>query len=95
MSKLITAMIAVTFVGLSFSVAAADDMKMKEGKMGMMDMKMMDADKDGMVSEGEMMKMFKKMDKDQDGMLDAKEQKMMMGDGMMKDDKMMKDEKKK
>ena len=95
MSKLLTAMIAGTFAGISFSVAAADDMKMKEGNMGMMDMKMMDGDKNGMVSEGEMMMMFKKMDKDQNGMLDAKEQKMMMSGEMMKDDKMMKDETKK
>lgn len=84
MSKLLTAIIAVTFVGSSFSVAAAEDMEMKEGKMGMMDMKMMDENKDGMVSESEMMMMFKKMDKDQDGMLNAKEHEMMMGGGMMK-----------
>ena len=95
MSKLLTAMIAVTFVGISFSVPAADDMKMKEGKMGMMDMKMMDGDKDGMVSENEMMMMFKTMDKDKNGMLDMNEQKMMMSSEMMKDDKMMKDETKK
>ncbi len=89
MSKLLNTLIAAASVGISFSVAAADDMKMKDG-MGMMDMKMMDADKDGMVSADEMMMMFKKMDKDQNGMLDSKEHKMMMGGGMMKDEMMKK-----
>lgn len=90
MSKLLTTLVAVTFIGTSFSAIAADDMKMKEGKMGMMDMHM-DTDKNGMISESEMMAMFKKMDKNGDGMLDAKEHKMMMSGGMMKDDKMMHD----
>jgi len=41
-------------------------------------MKMMDANKDGMISENEHMKMFTTMDKNKDGMLDTGEQKMMM-----------------
>ncbi len=53
-------------------------MKMKGGGMGMMDMKMMDTNKDGMISENEHMKMFTTMDKNKDGMLDTGEQKMMM-----------------
>ena len=54
------------------------EMKMKGGEMGMMDMKMMDTDKDGMISKDEHMKMFTTMDKNKDGMLDTGEQKMMM-----------------
>lgn len=77
MTKLAYAAFAAALATITCS-AVADDMKMKGGEMGMMNMEMMDTDKDGMISEDEHMKMFTTMDKNKDGMMDAGEQKMMM-----------------
>ena len=89
MSKLLSAVIAASIIGLSVSAIAADDMK--HGKGMNMDMKAMDADSDGTVSKDEYMKyqesQYDKMKKNKDGTVDMKDMGMMHG-GMMKGDRM-------
>ncbi|MBA3562604.1 MAG: hypothetical protein H0W33_01055 [Gammaproteobacteria bacterium] len=88
MTRLSSTCLIAAILATTFSAAANEEMNMREGEMsmGMMDMKMMDKNADGMVSEDEFMeaneKMFSKMDKNKDGMMDAEEQKKMKG--MMK-----------
>ena len=98
-----TTLVAVLFgaglVGCAQDSMKKDGMPMKDGMrmesgmsmskgMGMgMDMKMMDTNKDGMISKEEFMKhhesMFDKMKKDSNDMVSMKDMHMMM-DGMMK-----------
>ena len=77
---------ALLFAGLSG--CAQDGMMMRHGSMqggagmkGGMDMKMMDTDKDGMISKQEFMKhhesMYDKMKKDSNGMVSMKDMQMM------------------
>lgn len=88
MTRLSSTCLIAVILATTFSAAANEEMNMREGEMsmGMMDMKRMDKNADGMVSEDEFMeaneKMFSKMDKNKDGMMDAEEQKKMKG--MMK-----------
>ena len=91
------ALAAAALLAAALPALAADNM----GKgMGMeMDMKMMDTNKDGMISKEEFMKhheaMWEKMKKNKAGMVDMKDMGMMHGDGMKKgagtEDKMKKD----
>ena len=91
MSKSNSIVFAAILMAAAVSSMAADNM----GKgMGMeMDMKMMDTNKDGMISKDEFMKyheaMWNKMKKNKGGMVDMKDMGMMHGD-MMKGDNMMK-----
>ena len=89
MNKPVLALAASTFLGISLSVFAADDMKHSKDMM-----KMMDANGDGMIAKDEFMKhhekMYEGMKKNKEGMVDMKEMQM-MHDGMMKDHAMMKD----
>ena len=93
MNKLLSILLGAAFVSAAASVAAADDMKQGKGMAMGMDMKMMDTNKDGMISKEEFMKhheaMWEKMKKNKNGMVDIKDMNM-MHDMMMKDDKMMK-----
>lgn len=79
MIKLAYAVFAAALATITCS-AVADDMKMKGGEMGMMNMEMMDTNKDGMVSEDEHMKVFTTMDENKDGMVDTGEIEMMMSE---------------
>ncbi len=83
MKKLFSILLGTAFAGMA---------------MGMdMDMKMMDTNKDGMISKQEFMKhheaMWEKMKKDKMGMVDVKEMERMHGEMMKGDKKMMKDDK--
>ena len=91
MNKILTIM-AVALIGVSASAMAMDDTK-----MGMkMNMKMLDANGDSMISKEEFMKhhemMYDKMKKNKSGMVDLKDMPMMaphdtnmMGKGKPKD----------
>lgn len=85
MGKLSSACLIATILATTFSAAANEEMTMSEDEMsmGMMDMKAMDTNADGMVSEDEFMEaneeMFTRMDKNRDGMMDADEHKKMKG----------------
>ena len=91
MKKLLLVLGTTAIVGISLSAFAADDMKQSKG---MMMMKMMDSNSDGMISKVEFVKhhekMYDEMKKNKDGMVDMKDMQM-MNDGMMKDHSMMKD----
>ena len=78
----------------SLSGCAQDSMMMRQGSMqggasmkGGMDMKMMDANNDAMISKEEFMKhheaMYDKMKKGSNGMISVKDMQMMMHDMMM------------
>lgn len=89
MNKSKSIVLAAILLGTAVSSVAADSMGM--------DMKMMDTNKDGMISKDEFMKyheaMWAKMKKNKSGMVDMKDMgamhgDMMKGDGMMKGDAM-------
>jgi len=101
MSKLLSVLCGAALISVSASSVAADNMQQGKG-MRSADMKMMDTNKDGMLSRDEFMKhhegMYEKMKKNKDGMVDMKDMGMMqsgmkddktMKSGAMKDDKMM------
>lgn len=104
MSKLLSILCGAALIVIGAPAVAADTMK--QGQSMRMDMKMMDANNDGMLSRDEFMKhheaMYEKMKKNKDGMVDMKEMGMMqsgmkddkmMKSGAMKDDKMMQESK--
>jgi len=99
MNKRLLTLFSSVLIASGFVVAPAQARESNKGMM--MDMKMMDANKDGMVSRDEYMKhhgmMFDKMSKNKD-MMDMKEMQSTMGRGHMdmksdmKGDRMMKDQ---
>jgi aminopeptidase C len=99
MNKVLSILFGAALAGAAASGAAADNMKQGKGMAMGMDMKMMDTNKDGMISKDEFTKhheaMWEKMKKNKNGMVDMKDMnmmhsEMMKGDSMMKDGKMTK-----
>lgn len=91
MKTLVPALVAAVSLGASASAFAMDDMKHGMGMKHGMDMKMMDANGDGMVSKDEYMKyheaMWAKMKKDKNGMV-MMDDMGMMDSGSMQHDRM-------